>query len=50
MRFRIVSDGGKKPFALIIEENDAQIMKRDYTTQKAAEKARDKLLAEMRGE
>ena len=49
MRFRIISDGGKKPWALIIEENGVQLDKRDYTTQSAATKARDKLLAEMRG-
>lgn len=50
MKFRIVRDGGAKKWALIIEENDVQIEKRDYTSQAAAEKARNKLFAEMRGE
>lgn len=50
MKFRVVKDGGAKEWALIIEENGVQIEKRDFTTQKAAEKARDKLVASMRGE
>ena len=50
MRFRTVRDTGKKPWALIIEENGVQIEKCDYSTQAAAVKARDKLFAEMRGE
>lgn len=50
MKFRVIKDKGAKPWALIIEENGVQIEKRDYTTQGAAEKARDKLFAEMRGE
>lgn len=50
MRFRIVRDKGAKKWALIIEENGVQIEKRDYSTQAAATKARDKLFAEMRGE
>lgn len=49
MMFRIVRDAGAKKWALIIEENGAQLEKRDYTSQAAAEKARDKLFAEMRG-
>lgn len=63
MRFRVVKDKGAKKWALIIgendvqiekwaliiEENDVQIEKRDFATQAAAEKARDAMLAEMRG-
>lgn len=50
MKFRIIKDTGKKPWALIIEENGVQIEKRDYSTQNAAVTARDKMFAEMRGE
>ena len=50
MRFRIINDGGAKKWALVIEENGVQIEKRDYASQAAATKARDKLFTEMRGE
>ena len=48
MKFRLVKDKGDKPWALIVEEGGVQIEKRDYATQAAAEKAREKLMAEMR--
>ena len=50
MLFRIIKDAGAKKWALIIEENGVQIDTRDYASQAAAEKGRDKLFAEMRGE
>lgn len=50
MKFRLIKDKGDKPWALVIEDNGVQIEKRDYKTQDAAEKAREKFFIEMRGE
>lgn len=51
MRIRLVSDQGKKPWAVIIEgPNGEQIEKRDYQSRKTAEKGRDKLARDLRGE
>ena len=44
MKLRVVRDGGAKKWALIVENDGAQVEKRDYASQAAAEKARDKLL------
>lgn len=51
MRIRLVSDQGKKPWAVIIEgPNGEQIEKRDYQSRETAEKGRDKLARDLRGE
>ena len=50
MRYRLIKGTGKKPWALIVEDNGVQVEKHDYETQEAAEKAREKLFAAMRGE
>ena len=44
MKIRVVKDGGAKKWALIVENDGVQVEKRDYASQAAAEKARDKLL------
>lgn len=45
MRFRVIHEGkGTKPWALVVENDGIQVEKRDYASQAAAEKARDKLL------
>ena len=51
MRLRLVKDDGPKPWAVILEGPEGeQIAKRDYATREAAEKGRDKLFQDMRGE
>ena len=51
MRLRLIRDDGPKPWAVILEGPlGEQISKRDYKTREAAEKARDQLAADMRGE
>ncbi len=51
MRLRLIRDGGPREWAVVLEgPNGERIAKRDYATRKAAEKARDRLAAEMRGE
>lgn len=44
MRIRLVSDKGKKPFAVIVEgPSGEQITKRDYQSREAAEKGRKRI-------
>lgn len=51
MRIRLVSDQGKKPFAIIVEGKDGeQVLKRDYQTREAAEKGRRKIASGLTGE
>lgn len=51
MRLRLIRDSGPKPWAVILEGPEGeQIAKRDYKTREAAEKARDDMFRDLRGE
>lgn len=51
MRFRVVNEGGAKPWAVIVEgPTGEQLDKRDYKTREAALKGRDTLFKAWRGE